>query len=346
MSRRRSIAAAMLALAFVATSGFRCSLEAPPPLETKGAPEDIIFAAPTYSDFGAFRRGQSSATAQVPGKLWLPDASGKVPAIIVAHSIGGWNDNGEGRYVQPLQDAGYAVLRINHFSGRGIVRAADVPNAINPITTASDALLALRAISTHPRIDAKRVGVMGLSLGGFTSELAAYEFVRRRVLGDDGLRFAAHVPFYGPCSIIMTNGGGKLMAGGPVLRLLGEKDELSPAASCETIERRVKQLQPDIVFETIWYPAYHAWDNSFFQPPRFFPNHVNRRACAVVDFGGPMPSYLTVEGNTRRFDPTEDIDCRRRSNGYTMGYDEATTVQARTAMLAFFDRHVKNSAGR
>src|SRR5581483_6861711 len=128
----------------------------------------------------------------------------------------------------------------------------------------------------------------------------------------------------------------------PVLRLLGDLDETTPRASCEAIERRVKQLQPDAVFDTVWYAgAHHAWDVAAFQPARFFPNHVSRRICPVVDFGGPAPVYVLDDGRSRPFNLEEDTACRARSNGYTMGYDEPTAKRGLQDMMGFFARYLK-----
>lgn len=305
----------------------------------------FIFEAPTYEHYGAFRSGQSQ-----PGKaavtIWLPSMpsptarEGRVAAVMIGHSIGGWKEGSEGVYVKPLLEAGYAVLGLDHFGPRGIKRAADVPGAISPITPVSDALLALKLAATHPAVDPARIGVMGLSMGGITSEHSAYEFVRRKVLGDSPLKFAAHVPFYAPCATVFSNDGGPVTTGAPMLKLYGGKDETTPREKCERIDAVARAAEPGLRWQSHWYAdAYHAWENPATKPA-FHPNHVNARKCPVTDFGSRV-RFIDPDGRERRFDPQELQTCLKASSGYSMGYSPEAAEDARKRMLAFFAEHLK-----
>ncbi|WP_428249845.1 dienelactone hydrolase family protein [Ferrovibrio sp.] len=308
------------------------------PQSPKGG-ETLVFDAPSYAHFGEFRQGKSKLE-KASVTLWLPPGEAKVPAVMIAHTIGGWRDAGEGKYVQPLLDAGYAVLGLDHFTGRGITRAADVAGAISPISPASDALLALQRVADHPRLDAGRIALIGFSMGGVTTELTANEFIRSRILGTS-LRFAAHVSVYAPCSYIFSNGSNRMTTGAPMLRLQGGKDETAPAEKCALIETLIKQADPAVQRRTIIYPeAYHAWDQAFFSTPKYHPHHVNARLCPVVDFGAAQRFYKP-DGGIRPFDPTEFAGCLKASAGYTMGYDAAVTQKAGTEMLAFLAEQLK-----
>lgn len=306
----------------------------------------IVFDAPAYQHFGAFRAGEAT-----PGKaavtIWLPTtmAGGKRPAVMIGHTIGGWKDAAEGVYVKPLLEAGYVVLGLDHFGPRGIKRAADVPGAISPITPVSDALLALKLAATHPAIDATRIGVMGLSMGGITSELSNYEFVRRKVLGDstqDGrpLKFAAHVAFYAPCGNIFSNGGGRMTTGAPLLKLYGGKDETTPREKCDRIDALVRAAEPGLNWQVHWYAdAYHAWENPAMKPA-FHPAHVNTRKCPIMDFGTQM-RFIAIDGSVRPFNGAELQACIKDSSGYSMGYSPQAAEDAPRRMLAFFAQHLK-----
>jgi dienelactone hydrolase len=305
----------------------------------------FVFDAPTYEHYGAFRGGQSQ-----PGRasvtIWLPQMpspmarDGRVAAVVIAHSIGGWKDGSEGVYVKPLLEAGYAVLGLDHFGPRGIKRAADVPGAISPITPVSDALLALKLAATHPAIDPARIGVMGLSMGGITSELSAYEFVRRRVLGNSDLKFAAHVPFYAPCANVFSNDGGPVTTGAPMLKLYGGRDETTPREKCERIDALARAAEPGLRWQSHWYAdAYHAWENPATKTA-FHPNHVNARKCPVTDFGSRV-RFIDPDGRERPFDVAELQACIKASSGYSMGYSPDAAGDARRRMLAFFAEHLK-----
>lgn len=298
----------------------------------------IEIEAPTYANYGAFRGGTST-----PGKLaltiWLPPGSVRGPAVIIGHSVGGWKDTAEGSYVKPLLDAGYVVAGLDHFGPRGIARAADVAGAFSPITSVSDALLALRLLATHPRVDPARIGVMGLSMGGITSELSAYEFVRRKVLGDSPLKFAAHVPFYAPCGNVFSSERGPYTTGAPMLKLYGGKDETTPRAKCERIDAVVRAAEPGLKWQTHWYEdAYHDWENPM--APRFFPGHVNASKCPILDFGA-RSRFIEVSGVERPFNGQELQTCIRSSTGYSMGYSEEAAKDSPGRMLAFFAQHLK-----
>lgn len=296
------------------------------------------FEAPTYAHYGAFRSGTGT-----PGKvaltIWLPSGSARGPAVIIGHSVGGWKDTAEGSYVKPLLEAGYVVAGLDHFGPRGIARAADVAGAFSPITSTSDALLALRLLATHPRVEPARIGVMGLSMGGITSELSAYEFVRRKVLGDSPLKFAAHVPFYAPCGNIFSMERGPFTTGAPMLKLYGGKDETTPRDKCTRMDAVVRAAEPGLKWQVHWYEdAYHAWENPM--PPRFFPGHVNASKCPIVDFG-TRTRFIEVSGAERPFNGQELQTCIRSSTGYSMGYSENAAKDAPQRMLAFFAQHLK-----
>jgi dienelactone hydrolase len=298
----------------------------------------VEFDAPTYTNYGAFRAGNAS-----PGKaaltIWLPPGNGPFAAVVIGHSIGGWKDFAEGSYVKPLLDAGYVVAGLDHFGPRGIARAADVPGAISPITPVSDALLALRLIATHPKVDPARIGVMGLSMGGITSELSAYEFVRRKVLGDGPLKFAAHVPFYAPCGNIFSSEKGAFTTGAPMLKLYGGKDETTPRDKCERIDALVRAAEPGLKWRSHWYDdAYHAWENPM--APRFFSGHVNASRCPITDFGAKV-RFIDTSGTERPFNVQELQTCIKASTGYSMGRSEGAAQDAPRRMLAFFAEHLR-----
>jgi dienelactone hydrolase len=304
----------------------------------------IVFDAPTYAHFGAFRSGESrpekaAATIHLPADDRLA-RDGKLPAVVIGHSIGGWKDSSEGLYVQHLLGAGFAVLGLDHFGPRNIARAADVPGAFSPITSTSDGLLALKLAATHPRIDAARIGVMGLSMGGMTAELSAYEFTRRKVLGENSpLKFAAHLTLYAPCGYILSSASGPMTTGAPMLQLFAGKDETTPRAKCERIAALLRAAEPQLPRRAIWYEdAYHAWELPF--APKFFPHHVNQGKCPVIDFGARM-RFIDAGGGERPFSGAELQACIRDSAGYSMGRSEAAMQDAAKQTLAFFGEHLK-----
>ena len=101
----------------------------------------------------------------------------------------------------------------------------------HPAATAAnvaDALAALKLLSTHPRIDPRRIGVLGLSKGGQVARYTELEPFRQAVIGDD-TRFALHVAFYPYCSDWYMS---ERITKAPMLLLLGGKDNYTPASPC------------------------------------------------------------------------------------------------------------------
>jgi dienelactone hydrolase len=120
----------------------------------------------------------------------------------------------------------------------------------------ADAYNALILLSTHPRIDKARIGIMGSSKGGAVSMVSAWEPVRKAMTNDD-LKFALHIALYPFCygfeSIQMT--------GAPILTLIGEKDDWTPAEPCIKCTKAIKGAGYDA--DIIIYPnAYHSFDSN------------------------------------------------------------------------------------
>lgn len=90
------------------------------------------------------------------------------PAIIIAH---GWSSNRASmlRYATRLHAAGYVLLL---YDARSHGESSQV-KAASGATMQEDVRAAIDYISTRPEVDARRIGVLGHSLGAFGSMLAA-----------------------------------------------------------------------------------------------------------------------------------------------------------------------------
>jgi dienelactone hydrolase len=296
----------------------------------------IEFAAPTFGTLGEFARGVPSGSGKATLDIHLPEGEGPFPAVIVGHNVGGWNDLMEGDALRRLLAAGYAVGGIDHFTPRGLREAAS--GGFSPPTAFADALLALRLLSSHPRVDGRRIGVLGFSMGGMTALSTAFEPIRQRYAGD--ARFAAHVGFYAPCGTVALDGP-RTMTGAPILLLYGGKDETTPRALCDQIASLLRETKPDLALRTVWYAdAYHAWNNSKAATPKFFPGHRSTRACPLIDFGARF-GFIRADGTREAFVPATLTDCLRKGAGYSLGYSASVTEQSWAEALAFLAEHLK-----
>lgn len=296
----------------------------------------IEFAAPNFENTRGFALNTPIGMGKAAIDIQLPSGDGPFPAVIISHTVGGFQPDVEGDAMRRLLAAGYAVGALDHFKPRGLQEAATGGFATS--AAASDALIALQLLASHPRIDAKRIAMIGFSMGGQATQIAAYEPIRKRFAGEQ--RFAAHVSFYGPCSLVALDGP-QTMTGAPVLMLFGEKDETTTRARCDQIEALARAAQPDASIRAIWYQgAYHAWSYPKFRSAKFMPHHRSTRACPLIDYGAKF-GFIGPDGARESFTPAVFNDCLRKGAGYTVGYSASVTEQSWRDALAFLDDHLK-----
>ncbi|MBS0622857.1 MAG: alpha/beta hydrolase [Verrucomicrobia bacterium] len=109
------------------------------------------------------------------GILHLPLNEGKVPAVVFAHGYGG-NKLGPNRlYVAQAEELarnGVAALR---FDFRGCGDSEGIFREMCLASFVSDLLLAIEHLRNHPKINGDQIGILGASLGGPVSVMAARE---------------------------------------------------------------------------------------------------------------------------------------------------------------------------
>ena len=201
--------------------------------------------------------------AWIPALLLMPEkATGKVPAMVLIHGIGGlYFRDGRKRgyfdYAEALAKNGVAVLVVDTHGGRGFgVMSNSASNAISVYTFVADAYAALDMLRTHPGINGERIGVIGFSKGGATSLLATDERFGK-VLSKDGATFKLHIPIYTGCQVYPEH---VRPTGAPVLLLIGENDRFTGTKLCFPVVKQMEQA--GIPVKLVVYPgASHGWDN-------------------------------------------------------------------------------------
>jgi dienelactone hydrolase len=135
---------------------------------------------------------RSDASERVPGYLLLPDATmwqGKRPVVVVLHGTGGNKDNeGIVDIAKRVVRAGFIAVAIDgRFHGertKAGTGAAEYNDAIakayttgegHPFfyDTAWDVMRLIDWLATRPDVDAKRIGLTGISKGGIETYLTA-----------------------------------------------------------------------------------------------------------------------------------------------------------------------------
>lgn len=217
-------------------------------------------AAAQQHEIVTFRSADGTA---IPGYLARP--AGKVTGSVVAlHGCGGLyvlqgarKGHLQARYQQMadlLNAQGYAVLFPDSFMARGeneLCTQRLQGRSIGQDERRADALAAMAWVGSQPWSAGDRVALLGWSHGA-TAVLFATD------AGHADVKAQAHRPrlavaFYPGCNAALKAG---YQAASPLVLMLGEKDDWTPAPPCVELGKRVQA-------EVNVYPeAYHGFDNA------------------------------------------------------------------------------------
>ena len=232
--------------------------------EIKGQDVQWISGSPfSPLDIGKGPEREPQATAL--GTLFMPPGEHRVrsvPAVVTLHGSGGVLAARELTYGQQLASMGIAVLVIDSFRARRELGTSYLERVLNITETmmVEDAYSALRYLSTIPDIDPRHVALVGFSYGAMATTYALYDQMAQ-TLSPDGLKFAGHVAFYGPCIARYEN---SKTTGAPLLMLYGKQDELMNSERCAEIADDLRKGGSDV--EIVAYDkAVHQWDGGFGQ---------------------------------------------------------------------------------
>jgi dienelactone hydrolase len=183
--------------------------------------------------------------------LVRPDGPAKAPAVVAMHGCGGPFAARDGQWAVTLAKAGHIVILPDSFGSRGL--ASQCGTFIRTVTPdglrRQDAMAAATWLSARPGTPAGGMVLMGWSNGGST----VLETARSAKDLPAGL-FRRFVAFYPGCTPMAKDANWKPSA--PVLILIGESDDWTPAAPCHTLAARFPTQMT-----LVGYPgAYHDFD--------------------------------------------------------------------------------------
>jgi len=226
----------------------------------------------------------AGSAEQIPATLIKPDGSGPYPAVVVLHDCSGLGPRSSGapaRWGQELVQQGYVVVIPDSFSTRGFAdgtcfTAGNLATSVGNQVRAADAYGALSALRALPYVDGKHVGIIGGSHGGWTTlaAMVAPTGPRAPLADDKRDGFAAGIALYPSCGSrygawSATRAGefgppvsyhGTYRPIAPLLILIGEKDDWTPAEPCRQLAEasRAAGFPVDI---KIYPGAYHSFDS-------------------------------------------------------------------------------------
>ncbi|CAH2599264.1 Dienelactone hydrolase family protein [Rhodovastum atsumiense] len=183
--------------------------------------------------------------------LFRPEGPPRAPAVVALHGCAGPLPARDHAWARHLAGLGHLVLLPDSFGSRGLGSQCRTGN--RSVTASGlrrdDALAAARWLADQPGTPAGGVAVLGWSDGGSTVLATA----AWRQDNPPGL-LRGFVAFYPGCRQAALNRGARPVA--PVLLLIGEADDWTPAAPCRDLAGRVG---PRITLVT--YPgAWHDFD--------------------------------------------------------------------------------------
>ena len=239
---------------------------APKPKEWKGEGTKIEFQSMPILTIKDFLNGVvPEKTKTIWGTLNFPAnvPDKNVPVVVIMHGMNGI-DTSEEHWMKVFNSIGLATFMVdsnwarrkckkeNNFK-KEIPWCAAANRGMNRVI---DGYGALELLSNHPRIDPKRIGCLGISLG---ARGCLYLNVKRfqKMWGTPGLEFAASVPMYPPCNVIFKEDDE--ITDTPIRIHVGELDTYFPFDTCVDYGERLRAKGKDVQVKV--YPdAHHGFD--------------------------------------------------------------------------------------
>lgn len=302
--------------------------------------ETYRFPTRNVTGFKELFAEDSSPYAEGVGYLFLPveaSQTNKVPLMIILHGSGGtWGGRGE-RHAEFLNLNGIGALVIDTFASRGLSKKDKYIQRLMEVNfpdQLADAFGVLNALQSHTLVDVNKIGIMGYSMGGISTILAAYENIAA-ASSKNSVRFALHIAFYAPCIVQPKT---RIPTGAPVIAFWGLEDEATPKSRCDGF-LEVFEEEGSFV-QTRWYEgAPHGWNGV--NPAKFYKNVPNFAPCEFLI----LENGQITEAKTGK---TTDTDRQLIENseccvdfGYSIGRHEKTNELANLELLEAINHHMK-----
>jgi dienelactone hydrolase len=277
-----------------------------------------------------------NGTVQIPFRLVRPAGDAPLPAVVVMHDCSGLGPHSSGsplRWARKLIASGYVVMIPDSFTPRGFpdgVCTNDRAQAASAFVRSGDALAALAYLRALPYVDGDHIGLMGGSHGGSTTLATMLDRgvdpqagSQRSFASPDAVSgfaetargFAAAIAFYPGCGFsygqwratrrsepdrLILDFAGVCKPAAPLLILIGEKDDWTPAAYCQKLADAAQGAGYPVSIKV--YPgALHAFDSNFkvtYNPDRHNANKPGGRGATT---GGDPIAWADAEKQVAAF---------------------------------------------
>ena len=266
----------------------------------------------------------------IAGQLRIAQGLGRLPAVVLQHGSNGFGPGIE-YWSRQLNGAGISTFALDGFTGRRLEEVYSNQALLGRLNFILDVYRALEVLGSHPRVDPRRIALMGFSRGG---QATLYASLKRfhGMWNPSGAEFAAYIPFYPDC--MTTFVGDTDIAKSPIRVFHGAPDDSNPVSACKAYVERLKAAGHDVEL-TVYPNASHGFDSPLApQPAAFLPTFQSARNCRVLE----ESNGVLVNLETKQPFSYKDACVAR---GVHVGHDPVATEAVTTAVRTFLKRSFK-----
>ena len=204
-----------------------------------------------------------NSPVEVSGKLILPKEGNNLPVVVTVHSSGGpsefnsvtqsWRND----FKNQLLKNNIGIFEIDNFTARGTKETASNQGKVSINAGELDALVAYKILDKHPRVNAKKLGITGLSRGGNAANMTVEKKFSDVVLGE-GNYYLASLPMASDCFNVAFENPTPTPA--KILFLLGGADDYTLAKFCVAYAEKMKKAGGDVevIVKEGWHHDFYA----------------------------------------------------------------------------------------
>ncbi len=268
--------------------------------------------------------GAVEQPATVTAELSAPEGAGRVPAVIVLHSCAGVTPS-IGAWAQAVNHMGYAALVVDSFTRRGVKEVCTGHTSVSVGSRLADLFRAHELLATHPRIDARRIAVLGFDHGGWAALWASHEQYQRVFVRGTVPLPVAYAAFYpAGCNAQLLD---ETDVTAPVRIFQGTADDWTIVEHCRAWVARRRAAGRDVTL--VEYPgAMHGFDNPAFAQARYLAEVVNASGCTMLQ----RADRVFADADGRRFSGASPC----MGHGGSMAYDARAHQQSIEDLAVFF----------
>jgi dienelactone hydrolase len=293
------------------------------------------FASTTPNALPELFKGGAPA-ADIVGHLFLPKGSDKVPAVILMHGSSGIYSAMTDYWPKQFNTAGIAVFSLDTFAPRGVKSAAEDQSQVPYTADIADVFAALKLLATHPRIDPKRIAIMGFSRGGIATWRAGAERIIASQKLPDGLRFAAHIPVYsfgcnGVFRFVVKPG---VFGKAPMLWIHGDADDYTPIGPCQEYADKIGKAGTPVEF-VVLKGARHKFDADGLKRTHIAGAQRTNDGCPLEIDIETFATYDKTNGQRLQGEALQAMQKKCTARGASVESSTAAREQAAKAAVAF-----------